>query len=92
MARPNAAVQQRKSDKVWRDAVMRAVARRESKKDPQALEKLADSLVAKGLDGDVSALKEIGDRLDGKPAQALEHSGRMSLTVEIVKFAGSASE
>ena len=72
MARPNAAVQQRKSDKVWRDAVMRAVARRESKKDPQALEKLADSLVAKGLDGDVSALKEIGDRLDGRPAQTVQ--------------------
>ena len=69
--RKAAEVTKRKSDKIWRDAILRAVARRESKKDPQAVEKLAEALVAKGIDGDVSALREIGDRLDGKPAQTI---------------------
>ena len=32
-------------------------------------EALADVLIDAGLAGDVSALREIGDRLDGKPAQ-----------------------
>lgn len=78
-----------KSEKIWRDAVMRAVKRRNSKEEPQALEKLADELVATALAGDVTALKEIGDRLDGKPTQQLQHSGdaQSPLVVNVVKFA-----
>lgn len=61
-----------KSDKVWRDAIHRAVKRRvEGEGNPQALDRLADALVSAGLAGEVAALKEIGDRLDGKPAQAI---------------------
>lgn len=57
------------SDKLWRDAIMRAVKRRASGQDPRALDKLADKVVALGLDGDMQAIKEIGDRIDGKPVQ-----------------------
>jgi hypothetical protein len=61
-----------KSDKLWRDAIMRAVKRRMSGEgDPQALDKLADKCVDMGLEGDMQAIKEIGDRLDGRPAQAI---------------------
>lgn len=66
-----------KSDKIWRDAIMRAVRRLESDaprkraKAAQKLELLADALVSKGLEKDVGALKELGDRLDGKPAQVI---------------------
>ncbi len=60
-----------KSDKIWRNAIMRAVKRRDSGEDPQALEKLADKVVTEGLDGNMAALKEIGDRLDGRPAQSV---------------------
>lgn len=64
-----------KSDKLWRDALMRAVHREaEQGKPTKRLEALADKIVAKGLEGDIQAIKEIGDRLDGRPAQALEHS------------------
>lgn len=63
-------------EKPWRDAIRRAVNRHvKGDGDPKALDKLADQLVAQGLTGDVSALKEIGDRLDGKPMQATEHMG-----------------
>lgn len=66
-----------KSDKIWRDAIMRAVRRLEDDpcprkpKNRQRLECLADALVAKGLTGDVPAAREIGDRLDGKAVQQI---------------------
>ncbi len=54
--------------KLWRDAIERAIKRREQE-DPQALEKLADKLLSAVATGDVSAMKEFGDRLDGKVTQ-----------------------
>ncbi len=54
--------------KIWRDAINRAIARRESV-DPRAMEKLADKLLDGVAAGDVSAMKEFGDRVDGKVAQ-----------------------
>lgn len=66
-----------KSDKIWREAIMRAVRRLETDEPPkdsrpeQRLERLADALVAKGLEGDVPALREVGDRLDGKATQPI---------------------
>ncbi len=57
------------SDRPWREAIARAVKRRAEGSDPHALERLADKVVALGLDGDMQAIKEIGDRLDGKPVQ-----------------------
>lgn len=66
-----------KSDKIWADAVHRAVKRRLDKEEgkPQKIERLADNLVDLGLAGDMSAIKEIGDRLDGKAPQGLQVSG-----------------
>jgi hypothetical protein len=59
-----------KRAKLWKDAIIRAIKRREEA-DPQALEKLADKLIAQVELGDVGAIKEFGDRVDGKVAQAL---------------------
>ena len=42
---------------------------------PQKIERLADNLVEMGLAGDVSAIKEIGDRLDGKPMAQVRGTG-----------------
>jgi hypothetical protein len=56
--------------KVWRDAINRAIKRREDT-DPLALERLADALLRKVAEGDVSAIKEFGDRVDGKVAQII---------------------
>jgi hypothetical protein len=44
-------------------------------KDHKALRRVAKALITKASDGDVSAIKEIGDRLDGRPTQATEISG-----------------
>lgn len=65
----------RKGEKFWADAVMRAVNRRldDEEGQPKKLDRLADELVDAGMRGDIPALKEIGDRLDGKPKQAIDH-------------------
>lgn len=46
------------------------------------LRAVAEALVIKGLAGDIQAIREIADRLDGKPAQAVEHSGKMTVSHE----------
>lgn len=58
-----------KQEKPWRDAIMLAV--NEAQGDRKKLRALAEKLVDEAMAGSVVALKEIGDRLDGKPAQAL---------------------
>lgn len=84
MAARNTPATGSKSDKVWRDAIMRAVKRREKGEDVQALEKLADKLVHVALLGEVAALKEIGDRLDGKPVQGIAGSDGGDLVVKVL--------
>jgi len=71
-----------KPDKIWRDALMRAVKREIANGPGRKLEMLADKLVDKALEGDVSALKEIGDRIDGKPAQAI--TGEADAPIELI--------
>lgn len=56
--------------KPWREAIVRAIKRREQD-DPLALERLADKLLAAVEAGDVPAIKEFGDRVDGRVAQAI---------------------
>jgi hypothetical protein len=40
--------------------------------DPRHLRAIARKLFEKAMDGDLQAIREIADRLDGKPAQAIE--------------------
>ena len=75
-------------NKVWSDAIRRAIARKDAG-EPQRLNRLADALLRKCEDGDVSALKEFGDRIEGKVPQAIEGTGEngeleVSLTVTYV--------
>ena len=77
-------------DKPFRDAI--AIAVREYKevdKDGKKtkvrkLRLLAEQLIDKGLDGDVTALKEIGDRIDGKPSQQQIHTGPNDGPMQVV--------
>jgi hypothetical protein len=68
-----------KSDKIWADAVRKAVHQYEVTKDVNGKAKktrylnvLAAQLVQSAAAGDMQAMKEVGDRLDGKPAQAID--------------------
>ncbi len=70
-----------KSDKIWRSALTKAVKRRvNGKGSPQQLERIANAVVAEAVDGNIMAAKEIGDRLDGKPAQALDVAMAVAIT------------
>src|ERR1700733_14206312 len=40
--------------------------------DPRHLRAIARKLIENALDGDLQAIREIADRLDGKPAQVIE--------------------
>lgn len=60
-----------KSDKLWREAIMLAVHEEDEATGRKKLRALAEKLRDRALEGDVTALKEIGDRLDGKPAQTI---------------------
>ena len=66
-----------KADKLWSDAVRLAVYR-EAEDDGEKRKRLniiADKLCKMAMEGDISAIKEIGDRLEGKPKQAIEGPG-----------------
>lgn len=58
--------------------------------DGEKLRALAEKLVERALEGDTTALKEVADRIDGKPKQQTEISGPdgsavpHSVTVEFV--------
>lgn len=66
--------------KVWSSAIERALERRASERMP-AINELAEKLIEMGLLGDLPALKEIGDRLEGKPHQSSEIAATVEATV-----------
>lgn len=70
--------------KIWSDAIRKAVMEREKGK-PERIIRLAHALLDKAESGDVTALKEFGDRIEGKVPQATELSGKdgqpISLTI-----------
>jgi hypothetical protein len=56
-----------KSVKQFKDALTLAVKRTDG--DKTKLAQIAEALVERAMAGDVSAIREVGDRLDGKSAQ-----------------------
>lgn len=56
-------------DKPWCDALRMQLAAAGG--DQKALRAIADTMIALAQTGDMQAIKEIGDRLDGKVAQAI---------------------
>lgn len=64
--------QNAKKGKAWSEAIKRAIRGKYGKEWEESLQELAGKLVNAADDGDLQALKEIGDRLDGKPSQSLD--------------------
>ena len=67
-----------KSDKEWRNAIrkavheLRAADEGDLAKKVKALTLIARRLITRAVKGDVAAMKEIGDRLDGRPTMAVD--------------------
>ena len=69
-------------DRVFSDAVRRAA----FANDGERLRALAERLLDKAGEGDVSALREAADRIEGKVPQALEHSGPEGEAIKVEKI------
>jgi hypothetical protein len=74
-------------DKLFREALRMQLA--QAGEDLKALREIADVLIAEAKAGNIQAIRELADRLDGKPTQMLEHTApsnlpRRKLTYEIV--------
>ena len=65
----------KKASKVRSFAAALKLAINETEGDQKKLRLVADALIAKAIEGDVSAIKEIADRMDGKAVASKEISG-----------------
>jgi len=76
-----------KNNRLWANTIRRAVIQ----DDANRLRRIAEALLDKAADGDISAIKELGDRLDGKSVSTTELSGidgsdlPLGITVKYVK-------
>lgn len=58
--------------RLWKAAIERALERRGGGDKVRALDDLAEKLLKNCDEGELGALRELGDRLDGKPAQTIQ--------------------
>ncbi len=70
MAAPEGNTNSKAENRLWGNTIRRAVAQ-----DPEKLRRIAEKLLADAEAGDIQAIKEMGDRLDGKATQQTEISG-----------------
>lgn len=78
-----------KKGKLWRDALERALARAGERGDrtvERGLDKVADTVVMQAIEGDKQAIQEIGNRIDGKPAQSVEITGDTEKPIGVLPF------
>ena len=61
-------------DKIYREALRLELADMSEGIDLKKLREIARTHIEKAAAGDMQAIKELADRLDGKPAQILEHN------------------
>lgn len=60
-----------KENRLWGNALRKAV----TQSDGQRLTRIAEAMLIKAEEGDMTAIKELGDRLDGKAVSITELSG-----------------
>ena len=71
-------------NKSWRETLLRAILAKKG----APLRKIAEALIRKAEKGDVQAIKEVGDRIDGKAVQQVEvkASGTLKITTVDAKL------
>jgi hypothetical protein len=69
-----------RNNRLWADTLKRALIQADGNK----IRAIAEALIEKAASGDVPAIRELGDRVDGKPTQQIdqttEHSGEVTYT------------
>jgi hypothetical protein len=72
-------------EKIFRNALLASLKKTDG--DAEKIQRVTDKLVANAINGDTTAIREIADRLDGKPAQAIDVTGDdRCIIVEIRRF------
>jgi hypothetical protein len=64
--------QYRAKERIWKGAIERALEKRSRVDQVQALDVIAEKLLEACESGEQWAIKELGDRLDGKPGQQID--------------------
>lgn len=72
-----------KGEKSFAAALRIAIKEAGKEEGTTKLRDIADKLVEKAVDGDMLAIREVADRLDGKPTQQVEGDLRGGLTIVI---------
>ena len=65
-------------NRLWANTIRRAVLQ----SDAERLRRIAEAMLAKAEEGDMVAIKEMGDRLDGKPISTLDADVTLNGTME----------
>ena len=68
-----------KDKRVWGKIVRKLAVQEDYKK----LHSVANALYAKAEDGDISAIKELGDRIDGKSEQTISGDSDQPITIVV---------
>ena len=71
-----------KNNRAWAKVVKKLAIQEDAKR----LHKVAEALFRKAEDGDISAIKELGDRIDGKSEQTI--SGDSDAPINIIVRTG----
>lgn len=73
-------------DKPYRDALRRAIARAQDTDSAHALDKIAEKHLAEAAAGDMQAIKELADRIDGKVAQPIAGDNEAdAIQIELIR-------
>jgi len=73
-----------KTNKLWADALRKAALEFQEGTKTKRLELVAKSVLNKLISGDMSSLREFGERIDGKVPQ--DGTIDANVTIEIVRF------
>jgi len=71
--------------KVWTAAITRALNKRTKLEGKEAIDELAEKLLGLCDEDNLPALKELGDRIEGRAAQSLSLDGDLSVRVIALK-------
>lgn len=74
-------------NRLWGNTIRRAAIQ-----DAERMRRIAEKLLSMAEEGDVQAMKEIGDRLDGKPAQTIEANVSGNLAGLLAGLGGKADD
>ncbi len=67
--------------KRWQAAIDRALAKRSRVEGIEELDRLAEKFLDEVEKEGINGFRELGDRLDGKPGQELQHSGDLIVQI-----------